>query len=98
MGDNDAVDATVINWQSRSAGGAVAGGDRRSRSEARVGDAAVYLAVPPCLSVGVGGRVGPRGHTAATLHRKRSAAFPEGWRAIVARVERANWAGANPQP
>ena len=63
-----------------------------------MGDAAVCLVVPPCLSVGVGGRVGPRGHTAATLHRKRSAAFPEGWRAIVARVERANWAGANPQP
>ena len=93
MGDNDAVDATVINWQSRSAGDAVAGGDRRSRSEARVGDAAVYLAVPPCLSVGVRGRVWSRGHTAATLHRRRSAAFPEGWRAIVARVERANWGG-----
>jgi len=34
-------------------------------------------------------------NTAANLHRKQAAAFPEGWRALVARVERANWAGAN---
>jgi hypothetical protein len=36
-------------------------------------------------------------NTAATLHRKQAAAFPEGWWDLVARVERANWAGANSQ-
>ncbi len=34
---------------------------------------------------------------AAALHRKQAAAFPECWRALVARVEQGNWAGANSQ-
>jgi len=36
-------------------------------------------------------------NTAATIHRKQAAVFPEGWWDLVARVERANWAGANSQ-
>jgi hypothetical protein len=32
---------------------------------------------------------------AATLHRQQAISFPEGWRALVARVEQENWAGSN---
>ncbi len=32
---------------------------------------------------------------AAALHRQQSISFPEGWRALVARVEQENWAGSN---
>jgi hypothetical protein len=35
--------------------------------------------------------------TAADLHKKQAASFPEGWRALVARIEQENWAGANSQ-
>jgi len=34
---------------------------------------------------------------AADLHKHQAMSFPEGWRALVVRIEQANWAGANSQ-